>query len=192
MIALTGLNNITLTQMHQCKNLRITNPSKSTNVMSSQGMVQKDIDPRGQYIAIRVRGAYITTTCQPEASFDLSHAAQIMDPQDEDIKYLNKRLQWQYDNHSQGLTLVSLDLNSTQLIAFTDSSFANNHDLSSQIGFILILTERNSNEQGLHKANIIYWSSIKCKCVTHSILASELYAMTHGFDIAAVIKSTTK
>jgi hypothetical protein len=192
MITLTELNNIALTQTRQCKNLRIANPSKSTDVVSSRGMVRKDVDPKGQYIAMRARGAYIATICQPEASFDLSRAAQITDPQDEDIKYLNKRLQWQCDNHSRGLTFVPLKPNSIQLVAFTDSSFANNRDLSSQIGFILVLAERDSNEQGLHKANIIHWSSIKCKRVTRSVLASELYALTHGFDIAAVIKSTTE
>ena len=90
------------------------------------------------------------------------------------------------------MTPEVLKPNSIQLVAFTDSSFANNRDLSSQIGFILVLAERDSNEQGLHKANIIHWSSIKCKRVTRSVLASELYALTHGFDTAAVIKSTTE
>ena len=80
MIALTGLNNITLTQTCQCKNLCIANPSKSTDIVSSRGMVWKDVDLRGQYIVIRVRGAYIAITCQPEASFDLSYAAQVTDP----------------------------------------------------------------------------------------------------------------
>jgi hypothetical protein len=40
------------------------------------------------------------------------------------------------------------------------------------------------------KANIIHWSSVKCKRVTRSVLASELYGMAHGFDIGAAIKST--
>ena len=40
------------------------------------------------------------------------------------------------------------------------------------------------------RANILHWSSIKCKRVTQSVLASELYAMAHGFDMGAVIKTT--
>ena len=67
---------------------------------------------------------------------------------------------------------------------FTDASFANNKDLSSQIGFVIVLTDQNRT------ANIIHWSSIKCKRVTRSVLASELYALAHGFDIGAAIKST--
>jgi hypothetical protein len=70
------------------------------------------------------------------------------------------------------------------LVAFTDASFANNKDLSSQIGYVIILTDASK------KANIIHWSSVKCKRVTRSVLASELYGMTHGFDIADAIKST--
>jgi len=190
MIALTNQGNITLTQTRHCKNLHIAKSSETTDIVSSRGIVRKDVDTKGQYIALRARGAYIASICQPEASFDLSRAAQVTDPQDEDFKYLNKRLQWQRDNHSRGLTFIPLDPNSIQLVTFTDSSFANNRDLSSQIGFILVLAEKDSNEKGLHKANIIHWSSIKCKRITRSVLASELYALTHGFDIATAVKST--
>jgi hypothetical protein len=38
--------------------------------------------------------------------------------------------------------------------------------------------------------NIVHWSSVKCKRVTRSVLASELYAMVHGFDIGIAIKTT--
>ena len=67
---------------------------------------------------------------------------------------------------------------------FTDASFANNKDNTSQIGFIIILVDSDN------RANIIYWSSIKCKRVTRSVLASELYGMVYGFDHGAVIKAT--
>jgi hypothetical protein len=49
-------------------------------------------DRAQQYIEQRARGAYIALTCQLEASFDLSVAAQAQQPLDEDIKALNKRL----------------------------------------------------------------------------------------------------
>jgi hypothetical protein len=38
---------------------------------------------------------------------------------------------------------VPLDINSLSLLVFTDASFANNKDLSSQISFIIILIDRN-------------------------------------------------
>jgi hypothetical protein len=67
---------------------------------------------------------------------------------------------------------------------FTDSSFANNYDFFSQIGFVIALADKHN------KANIIYWSLIKCKRVTRLVLASELYGMAYGFDIRATIKLT--
>jgi hypothetical protein len=82
------------------------------------------------------------------------------------------------------LNFVKLDITTLRLIVFTDSLFANNKDLSSQIGYILVLADLSN------KANIVHWSSVKCKRVTRSVLASELYAMAHGFDIGAAIKAT--
>jgi hypothetical protein len=78
---------------------------------------------------------------------------------------------------------VPLDMSSLSLLVFINASFANNKDLSSQIGFVIALTDQNQS------ANILHWSSIKCKRVTRSVLASKLYALAHGFDIGAAIKS---
>ena len=83
-----------------------------------------------------------------------------------------------------GLTFVQLDVTTLRIVAFTDSSFANNKDLSSQIGYVIVLADAQNN------ANIIHWQSVKCRRVTRSVLASELYALSLGFDVAATIKST--
>ena len=45
---------------------------------------------------------------------------------------------------------IKLDIKSLKLVVFTDLSFANNLDFSSQIDFVVTLTDDNS------KANIIY------------------------------------
>ena len=174
---------ISLTQDKLCKNLD-TVQMTVTNLTSSRGTVRKSVNKKDQYVAQRARGAYIASVCQPEAAFDLSFAAQVIDPKDEDCKRLNKRLQWQIDNHSRGLKFVRLDIDTLRLIVFTDASFANNADASSQIGFVIVLADEQNN------ANIIHWSSIKCKRVTRSVLASELYATAHGFDTGIVIKTT--
>jgi hypothetical protein len=126
----------------------------------------------------------IASVCQPEASFDLSFAAQVINPLEEDAKALNKRLDWQINNPARGLKFVKLDINTLQLLVFTDASFANNKDLTSQIGYVIALSDTTK------KANIVHWSSVKCKRVTRSVLASELYGMAHGFDIGVAIKAT--
>jgi hypothetical protein len=177
---------ITLTQERQCQNLTLVNIKEAITTTSSRGTIRTALTLKDQYIAQRARGAYIASVCQPEASFDLSYAAQVTNPDEKDVKLLNKRIQWQIENSTRGLSFVKLDTKTLRLLVFTDSSFANNKDLSSQIGYVLVLADLSN------KANIVHWSSVKCKRITRSVLASELYAMAHGFDIGAAIKATVE
>lgn len=136
-----------------------------------------------RYLEQRARGAYISSICQPEAAFDLSVAAQAQQPTDEDFDKLNKRLEWQMHNLDRGLRMVPIDLTTAKLMIFTDGSFANNKDLSSQIGFLMMLVnEDRSDSQFEITGNLIHYTSIKCKRVTRSVLASEVYGMMAGFD----------
>ena len=101
-----------------------------------QGDKLKQVDTRKptyrqDYIEQRARGAYITTICQPEASFDLSITAQHQDPKPDDVLVLNCRIKWQMENIDRGITYVPLDLSTAKLYVFVDGSFANNKDLSS-------------------------------------------------------------
>lgn len=174
---------ISLTQERQCKNLKPISRTNTTTT-SSRGTIRHNLSIKEQYIAQRARGAYVASVCQPEAAYDLSVAAQVTEPTEKDVHTLNKRIQWQIENAARGLWFVKLDKDSLQLMVFTDASFANNKDLSSQVGFVLVLADAKG------RANIIHWSSTKCKRVTRSVLASELYGMAHGFDMGASVKST--
>jgi hypothetical protein len=113
----------------------------------------------------------------------LSFAAQSIEISSENITILNKRLQWQIDNHFRDINYVKLDSTKLRLVIFTNSSFANNRDLFSQIDYVICLT--NSKH-----VNIVHWSLIKCKRVTRSVLAAELYALAHDFDLDAALKVT--
>ena len=153
------------------------------------------VDSQTKYVEQRARGAYLVTICQPEATFDLSIAAQIKDPEDNDIEQLNKRLKWQMDNPERGVRYVEINLKTANMYIFVDGSFANNKDLSSQIGFIILIgneSPRDTDNKTTAKirGNIIHWSSTKSKRVTRSVLASEIYAMAHGVDIAYSINTT--
>ena len=55
---------------------------------------------------------------------------------------------------------IKLNINTLQLLIFTDIFFTNNKDLFSQISYIFILAN------AIKKTNIIYWSSVKYKRVT--------------------------
>jgi hypothetical protein len=144
-----------------------------------------------QYIEQRARGAYIASICQPEATFDLSTAAQHKDPGDDDVTSLNKRLEWQTANLGRGLTYIPLDLRTAKLFVFVDGSFANNKDLTSQIGYeIFLANEKATADAFTMTGNLIHWSSTKSKRITRSVLASEIYAMVHGVDMGIAIATT--
>ena len=55
--------------------------------------MQKIVASKDQYVAQRARGAYIAIVCQLEVTFDLLFVAQVVNPKEEYIKQLNKRLQ---------------------------------------------------------------------------------------------------
>lgn len=65
LISLTEDQSITLTQENQCR--KINRIDHNDNIQA-------------QYISQRALGAYVATVCQPEASFDLSRAAQTVNP----------------------------------------------------------------------------------------------------------------
>ncbi|CZT07526.1 uncharacterized protein RCO7_09774 [Rhynchosporium graminicola] len=103
--------------------------------------------------------------------------------EDEPVDLLNSR-GGQKLNYAKGLKFVKLDKNSLKLIVFTNSSFANLKDFYSQISYICVLTDKYEN------ANIVHWSFTCYKRVTRSVLASELYAISEGFDMASALKAT--
>ncbi|KAF1937548.1 hypothetical protein EJ02DRAFT_426510 [Clathrospora elynae] len=156
----------------------------------------KASDCAQQYTEQCARGAYIASTCQPEATFDLSIAAQAQQPSNEDITTLNKRLRWQMENLNRGLCYVPVNLvDNAKLMVFVDGSFANNKDLSSQLGFILMLVNEfadNTDNTFTIRGNVIHYSSTKCKRVTRSVLASKIYGMINGFDIGIAIATTLR
>ena len=78
-------------------------------------------------------------------------------------------------------------------MVFVDGGFAGNKDLSSQIGLIVVLaTEKMDDSTFEIRGNIVDYKSIKCKRVVRSALASELYSMVLGVDIAIAISTTLR
>jgi hypothetical protein len=90
-ISLREDNSIIFTQERQCKTLRLVT-TYTSDLTSTRGAIRKAVTPKDQYITQRARGAYIVTVSKPEAAFDLSFAAQVVNPKEEHAKQLNKRL----------------------------------------------------------------------------------------------------
>jgi hypothetical protein len=96
-------------------------------------------------------------------------------------------------NLDRGIKYIAIDLSTAKLFVFVDGSFANNKDFSSQIGYEVILANESAkNEEFEITGNLIHWSSTKSKRVTRSVLASEIYGMVGGVDMAIAIGTTIK
>jgi hypothetical protein len=81
------------------------------------------------------------------------HAAQFLDSMffQDDVIAFNKRLQWQINNQIKNLQYVKLNQSSLQLVIFSDSFFANNRDLFSQIDYVICLAD------SINTTNILHW-----------------------------------
>ncbi|KAM4062035.1 cwf18 domain containing protein [Hirsutella rhossiliensis] len=134
----------------------------------------KAIDRHQRYVEERARASYIASIAQPEASFDVSVAAQ--------------RLQWQMDHQLRGLTYKPIDLATAKLMVFTDGSFANNKDLSSQLGFVIALVnETNHKEKQFEiSGNIVHWSSTK------HLLAMTMKIITERLNLPPILSSSVR
>lgn len=74
-----------------------------------------------------------------------------------------------------------MDISTIKLEVLVDAGFATNKDLISQLGYILIVMD------GEEKSNTLHYGSIKSRRIIRSVLVAELFAMAHGFDIAATM-----
>ena len=63
-----------------------------SSIISFRNVVKKKLTSNDQYIAHRIRNAYVVSICQSETSFDFSYAAQAIIIISNDITSLNKRL----------------------------------------------------------------------------------------------------
>ena len=121
-----------------------------TSSTNNRGVVRENLSTNDQYVVQKVKGAYLAFFCQSEISFDLSYVAQAINFSADDIISLNKRLKWQMENKRRGLKYVHFDQHFFQIVVFTDSSFANNRDLSFQIDFIICIIDRIGKINFIH------------------------------------------
>ena len=85
-------------------------------------------------------------------------------------------------NPERGLKMKQLDAESLHLRVYSDSSFANNDDLTSQLGYVVLLCDKNDN------GNVVSFSSHKSRRIVRSVLGGEVYAFADAFDVGYIIK----
>lgn len=136
-----------------------------------------------EFRSTRARLTWIQYT-RPEISAVVNFLSQITEKSfgKDKIKMLNDAIQFLKKHPDRGLKMIKLDTQSIHIKAFSDSSFANNIDLSSQLGFIILLCDKFDN------CNVIYYSSHKSRRIVRSVLGGEIYAFADAFDVAYIIK----
>ena len=84
--------------------------------------------------------------------------------------------------HSLVLHYPKLDRKTLHIRTYADCSHANNKDPSTQLGFIICLSDAKDN------VAIIICRSYKCRRITRSDLASECHALADAFDYSYLVK----
>lgn len=165
---------------------------------NGQGKKIKLLDPgnvdKALYVQQRALGSWMSSSAQPQHACSLAQAAQHQNPDKHDTEALNQTLKEQQKYLDSGLDYVELTLDATLKVhVYVDGSHANNKDYSSQIGFVIVICNEEWNEDARCykiRGNIVHWCSVKCKRITRAVLASELYAMSLGIDIAIPLSQT--
>jgi hypothetical protein len=85
-------NDIYLRQISQSDHFQLIK-DVDIAITSFKNKIRFALISKKQYVAQRVRDAYVASICQFEASFDLSLAAQSIEISSQNITTLNKRLQ---------------------------------------------------------------------------------------------------
>lgn len=85
---------------------------------------------------------------------------------------------------NKGLNYQQLDLLSTKLMVFADASFASNEDKTSQLGYIITMSDKDG------RSNILQYQRSKSRRVTRSVLVAELFAIIATFHAASALKIT--
>ena len=132
---------------------------------------QKDL------VIVRALVQYIASFTRP----DLCAGAQLLstevsNPNADTYRKMEKRVCRCQNTNQIGLKFVNLDKESLRLQLFTNASFANANKLKSQLGFVVVLSDKHG------RANIIHYDSTTCKRVARSVMAAELHASVYGFD----------
>lgn len=136
-----------------------------------------------EFRSTRAKLAWLCNT-RPDISCAVAKLAQVKEEtySEASVKAANKFIAHVLKSKELGIEVPQLDLESVVLEVYTDAALANNEDFSSQIGYVVVLKDR------FGKANILEYTSKKCRRVTHSSLAGEIMAFSAGFDAAFILK----
>ena len=135
---------------------------------------------------MRMKLAWLSNS-RPDLLFEISQLAQITLERFKDCarahwKRLNTSIRYAHVNVSN-LKFPKLDRDSIRTVGYSDASFANNHDLKSQLGRIILLMDGND------KAVPVIFKSYKSRRVARSVFSAEVIAFADVFDDSLALRS---
>lgn len=125
---------------------------------------------------------------RPDVSASANILSQVTDETfpERHVKALNKVIKHVKDTQARVLVHSPLDEDNLRIVAISDSSFANNADMSTQLVYIILLTDGSGNE------NIMHYASYKSKRVVRPEPGGESHAFADAFDAAYSIRNELK
>lgn len=117
-----------------------------------------------QFVAERAQGAYNAADCQRDCTYDFSKFSQATEPNAKDAKERNKATKISKEENPQGFWFVPPDVSNTGTAVFIDVGFATYKDITTKLGYWIILIDG-----GGHR-NIVRYASIKSRRVTKKVL----------------------
>jgi hypothetical protein len=123
------------------------------------------------FTSVRALGSYVTTMSRPDILANFQLLSGIAALTKTNFLRLKATCTRATSSTDQGLSFVELDLSGPlKLVVFSDAGFNTNPDHTSQIGYVVALVDQND------KANVIAYTSKKCRRVTRSVFSAELLA----------------
>lgn len=95
---------------------------------------------------------------------------------------LRKAIAFAEENADKGLVFHKLDKESLRMVVFSDSSFANTYDRTTQLGHKILMTNKTG------KSNVMNFASYKSKWIVRSVLAGETFDFADAFDSRYALK----
>ena len=124
------------------------------------------------------------TNTRPDIAFSVSRSSAVTSNtfQSNHIRDINRVIKHLKKTKYRSLRFPKLDQDSLRITTHSDASFSNNDDNSSQIRFIILLSDATNN------CAILRYSSYKSRRIARSSMAAETFAFADAFDAAYAIK----
>jgi hypothetical protein len=161
--------------------LRISQQAYIENLSNIKAHLHNDI---ASVLTARGKVSWIASWTRPDLAFAMGRLSQII-PENinsESTKSSNDLNDYLKETVKRNIIFCKLDVKSLHVFFYSDTSFAGNLDLSSQIGGIILLKDKHGNPHVLHRF------SKKCPRVTGSVLAAEIIGFVSAFDMDSALR----